>query len=249
MTGTGARWCGLAACALLLLLAGSAAAQNLATPDPDRAAVALGASASMAVDNDRMDVVLQAMAEHRSAAAAANEVNGKMSAALAKAKTVAGLTAKTSGYGTERVYEPRSVSGPARPTGWRVTQTLVIEATSFAAAAGLAGTLQEDGLQLLSLGFRVSPEARRKVETQLQHEALKAWQERAAAAAASMGYAGYRPGRLSVGHHGVPMPRQHMAEQAMMKSSVDVAPVSVAGGTSEIAVTVSGEAILVGNRK
>jgi len=83
-----------------------------------------------------MDIRLVASAENRAASAAAAEVNAKMASALAAAKEVAGVTAKTAGYSTQQVFEP-SRTAAAKPRGWQVTQTLVVEATDFAAGANL----------------------------------------------------------------------------------------------------------------
>ena len=226
---------------LPLCWSASTPAQTL-TAAEERAAVNLTASASVAVDNDRMDVSFQVMAENKQATVAASEVNAKMAKALAQAKATSGLTAKTIGYSTEQVWENNKITSNAKPRGWRVTQQLVIEASDFGAAANLATKLQEDGLLLTGINFRVSAETRRKVEARLQHEALVEWQARAKAAAISMGYADFRPGRMAIaagGHFPQPM----MRAQAMAMDSAS-APVAVSGGSSELTVTVSGDALL-----
>ncbi|MBK7473234.1 MAG: SIMPL domain-containing protein [Betaproteobacteria bacterium] len=158
----------------------------------------------MQVDNDRMTVLLQAEAEKPDAGVASAEVNIKMAKALALAKGVSGVTAKSLNYSTDQVMEKGKL------VRWRVTQLLQIETADFAAGANLATRLQDEGLLLSSLTFSVSPEARRKALAQLQHDALVEWQSRARQAAASMGYAGYAPGRLAInaGDSG-PRPRRH----------------------------------------
>lgn len=222
---------------LALALCAPAAAQPLAQALVDPAIVNLTASASMQVDNDRMTIQLLAQAERPGATAAAADVNAKMAKALAIARTVSGITAKTLNYSTSQVYEKEKM------VRWRVTQILHLETADFAAGAGLATRLQDDGLLLASLAFGISPESRRKATARLQHEALVEWRTIAKEAAASMGYPGYVPGRLTVnaGDHG-PSPR--FAPMQMSAKSSD--SVNVSAGTSEIVATVTGEAILTG---
>ena len=225
---------------LPLLFATAAIAQPIAPAPADAPAIALTASANMQVDNDRMTVLLQAESEKPNAGVAAAEVNGKMAKALALAKVVSGVTAKTLNYSTDQVMEK------GRMVRWRVSQLLQIETADFAAGANLATKLQDEGLLLSSLTFSVSPEARRKAVAQLQHDALVEWQSLARQAAASMGYAGYAPGRLAV-NAGDSGPRPRFAVKAMATMAAE--PVAVSAGSSELVVTVSGEALLGGERR
>ena len=225
---------------LSLALSTAAAAQNIAPSPKDVTGVTLTASATMQVDNDRMTIIVQAEAEKPSATAAAAEVNAKMAKALAIAKAVSAVEAKTTSYSTNQVFEK------GRFVRWRVSQLLeVVETADFAAGANLATKLQDDGLNLVSLTFGVSPETRRKAMTKLQHEALVEWQSLAKQAAASMGFGGYTPGRLTV-NAGDSGPRPRFAAQAMAKAADAV---TVAAGTSEMTTTVTGEAILDRDRK
>ncbi len=72
-------------------------------------------------------------------------------------------------------------------------------------------------------------------------QAIRRWQQRAENAARGFGAAGYRTGRVTIqtNDYGRPQP---MLKAGMAAASA--APVSVEGGTSEVTVTVSGEAIL-----
>jgi predicted secreted protein len=207
----------------------------------DTPAVSLNASATAQVDNDRMTIVLQAESEKPLAADAAREVNAKMARALAVAKSVSAVTAKTVNYSTNQVIEK------GRMVRWRVVQWLQVETADFTAGANLATKLQDEGLLLSSLAFSVSPEARRAAVVKLQHEALTDWQSLAKQAAASMGYGGYTPGRLAINvNDNVPPPRPRFAAQAMAAAAPE--PVNVSAGSSEIVLMVSGEAILTNRR-
>lgn len=225
---------------LSLLLPTVAAAQTIAPAPAEIPVVSLTATANMQVDNNRMTILLQAESEKPNAAIASAEVNTKMAKALAIAKAVSTVTAKTLSYSTDQVMER------GKMVRWRVTQLLQIETADFAAGANLATTLQDEGLLLASLTFSVSPEARRNAIAKLQHDALVEWQSLAKQAAVSMGYAGYTPGRLTVSA-GDTGPRPRFAAKAMASMTAD--SVTVSAGSSEMVVTVSGEAILANDRR
>jgi hypothetical protein len=115
----------VAALLFSLLFATTAAAQPIASIPADVTGVTLTASATLQVDNDRMTIHLQAQSEKPTAAAAASEVNAAMTKALATAKGVSAVTAKTLNYSTDQVMEK------GRLVRWRVTQLLEIETADF----------------------------------------------------------------------------------------------------------------------
>ena len=222
---------------LAALVAPGAPAQTIidAAPTP-QPIVTLSASATGSIANDRMHAYLRAEADNPDATVASNEVNARMGKALAKAKAVAGIDVSTTGYTTYQVNEPN------RPTRWRVTQSLKLDSADFSALAALVTRLQsQDGVLLSGLNFTVSPAARRAEEDALTQQAIKAWQRRAQAAAQGFGAGGWRTGRVSVqtSDYGRP-PVMRAAGMA----AAAAAPVAVEGGTTEVTVTVSGEAIL-----
>jgi predicted secreted protein len=87
----------------------------------------------------------------------------------------------------------------------------------------------------------VSPAARKAAEDALVRDAIRDWQARAKLAAQAFGASGWRPGRLAIQGSDTGRPQPMYRAQAMAASA---APVNVEGGTSEIGVTVAGEAIL-----
>jgi predicted secreted protein len=223
--------------ALLALVATAAAAQTLleAAPTP-QPVVTITASATKDVPNDRMHALLRAEAEHADPVQAAHDVNARMARALARAKTVTGVEASTAGYGSYPISEAN------RAVRWRVSQTLALEGADFGALSALVSKLQgSDGLLLSSLNFTVSPAARRAAEDELSRQAIASWQQRAQNAAQAFGAPGWRTGRVTIqtNDYGRPQP---MLRSGMAAASA--APVTVEGGTSDVVVTVSGEAIL-----
>lgn len=202
--------------------------------------VAVTGAASAKVQNDRMLAIVRAESEQATAAAAAAEVNAKMTKALALAKAAAGVEAKSAGYSTWQQWEK------GRPGKWRVVQSLSLTGADFPALAALVAKLQdEDGMLVSSIGFTLATDTRRRAEDALTREAIRAWQQRAATAAEALGFAGWRPGRVTVvtGDQ-APQPRPEMMMRAQAAAPVSSPPVAVEGGTTEITVTVSGDALL-----
>jgi predicted secreted protein len=166
-------------------------------------------------------------------------VNARMAKALARAKTAPAVEAKSAGYSTWQTWEK------GKPSKWKVMQSLQLTSTDFAALAALVTRLQdEDGLLISGMSFTIAPETRRKAEDALTREAIRSWQQRAATAADALGYASWRAGRITISAgDGVPVPRQDMMMRAQAAQPAG-APVAVEGGTTELTVKVSGDALL-----
>ena len=231
----------LARFAATLALAVSAAAplsalaqSNVPVTQP---VISVTASTTAPLANDRMLAWLRIEVDNADPVAAANEVNTKMGKALARAKAVKCVDATTTSYTSYQVSERN------QPSKWRVSQTLSLEGSDFGALSALVTKIQgEDGLVLSGMSFSVSTAARRAAEDALTQQAIKAWQARAQAAAQGFGAASWRPGHVTV-QAGDTMVRP----QPMMRAAAGTmasAPVAAEAGTSDITVTVSGEAIL-----
>ena len=215
------------------------AAAETALVVPSTPSVAVTGAATGIVQNDRMQASVRVESENASPAAAASDVNARMAKALARAKSAPLIDAKSAGYSTWQTWEK------GRPSKWKVVQSLQLTSTDFAAMAALVSRLQdEDGLVVSGMSFSISPDTRRKAEDALTREAIRSWQQRAATAAEALGYGGWRVGRIGVttGDAGVvPRPEVMMRAQAAPAGG---APVAVEGGTTELTVTVTGDAIL-----
>jgi predicted secreted protein len=220
---------------------GIAAAQTIIAAPPQYPAVNVTGSAAATVPNDRIQAWLRAEHEAAEAASAANAVNTSIAKALARAKATPGITVTTSGYSTQQIAEQ------GKPVRWRVTQSITIASTDFAAVATLLTRMQEqDGMLLSGMGFSLSPNARDGAERQLMQQAIRSWQARAQQAATGFGAESWRPGHITIqtSEPGrvYPMARATVAQAEM-------APVNVEGGTTEVTVTVTGDAILESPRK
>lgn len=220
---------------LLVSMVASIASAQVA-PSHDVPTVTVTASATATVANDRLQAWLRAEADQADPAAAANQVNAAMAKALARAKAVPGVTAQTSGYSTQQITEK------GRPTRWRVTQTLSITGSDFAAIATLLTRMQEqDGMLLSGMTFSLSTSAREQAERSLIQQAIRAWQTRAQVAASALGFDNWRAGHVNVQ---TSEPGRVFPMRAAPMSAAEVAPVQVEAGVTDVTVTVSGDAVL-----
>ena len=76
----------------------------------------------------------------------------------------------------------------------------------------------------------------------MTQQAVKSWQARAQQASQAFGFAGWRTGRVTVqtGDGSRPYP----VMRAQVAGSMGAAPVALEAGTTEVSVTVSGDALL-----
>jgi predicted secreted protein len=171
--------------------------------------------------------------EDEDAARLADRVNTAMAWALERARARSGITAKSGGYSTFPVNDPKR--GERR--FWRASQDLILEGADPKAMSGLLGELQTR-VQLRSLDFTVSPQQRRKVEDELIDEALAAFLARADRVRQRLGKKGYEIVQISVGTGGGMPPVPVMRSMAM--EAKDMAAPALEAGTSEMITTASG---------
>jgi predicted secreted protein len=221
----------------LSLVAAGAAAQALTPGIPPPPTVTVTAAATTTVANDRLQASLRAEAEDVNPATAASQVNAAIAKALADAKAYPAVKVATAGYSTQQIAEK------GKPTRWRVMQSISLDSGDFTQAAALMSRLQDQGGLLLSnMGFALSEQAQRAAEDSMTQQTLKGWQARAQQAAQGLGFAGWRVGHVTVQTGGGGPVYPLMRAQTM--AAPGGAPVTVEAGTTEVTVTVSGDAIL-----
>jgi predicted secreted protein len=224
--------------AALVALASSLALAQ--TPPVTLPSVNVSASATATVTNDRLQAWLRTEAENVSPAAAAAQVNAASAKAIADAKAFPGVKVATLGYSTQQITEK------GKPTRWRVSQTITVDAADFTAAATLLSKLQdENGLLLSSMSFSLAEKTRRDAEDSVTQQAIKAWQGRAKQAASGLGYATWRVGHVSVQASGG---QAYPVMRAQPMAMAAAPPVAIEAGTTDVTVTVSGDAVLEGTR-
>ena len=186
--------CVLGAGVWLAWLLAAPAALGAEDPPPMRR-IDFTVQSSREVANDWVRAVVGVTDEDENAAMLADRVNQAMAWALERARARAGITAKSAGYSTHPVHDPRK--GERR--FWRASQDLLLEGADARAMSELLGELQSR-VQLRSLDFTVSPAQRRKVEDELIDEALAAFQARADRVRQRLGARGYEIVQISIGH-------------------------------------------------
>jgi predicted secreted protein len=220
--------------ALITLTSTLAFAQVPPTPPPP--SVTVSASSTATVTNDRLQAWLRTEAENVSAAAAAAQVNAASAKALADAKAFPGIKVATMGYATQQISEK------GKPTRWRVAQTITVDASDFTAAATLLSKLQdENGLLLSGMNFSITDKTRRDAEDSVTQQAIKAWQVRAEQAAKGLGFAAWRVGHVTVQTSGG---QAYPVMRTQVMAAAPAAPVAIESGTTDVTVTVAGDAVL-----
>jgi predicted secreted protein len=216
----------------MLLLFGMTACVGADTLPLTYDRVSFSEKAGEDVENDTLVAILYVQREGRRAQDLANQVNKVVNNALEKLRGVEQIEVQSQAYRTNATYKDGRISG------WRVHQSIRLESRDSQLLGDTIGDLQEH-LNVQSINYRVSDDARRQHADGLIDTALQRFQKRASNIARALGRSGYRIVRLQV-HDGdtpVPAPR----EMVMASSMARVAAPRIEAGTQRIEVTVSGE--------
>jgi predicted secreted protein len=186
----------------------------------------LSAEADRMVPRDRLRAVLSVEGADADPARLQADINRRMAEAVARAKTVSGVTLATSGYS---VFEEMAKGEPPR---WHGAAGLTLTTRDAAPLLALVGELQQSGLVLSALNYELSPEAARKAEDALTAEALAHLRERASRVAESLDLTVLRIRDLRLGNAAgtAPQPRVFMLNQAV--SAAAPPPVAEPGDAS-----------------
>lgn len=209
-------------------------AQTVAPPSN---VVQLQASGSVDVPQDWLTVRLSTTREASDAATVQNQLKQATEAALAglRAQVRPGdFEVRTGSFG---VY-PRYASA-GKMAGWHGSAEVIIEGRDIERISAAAGKVS--GMTVGQMGFSLSREARRKLESQVQAMAIDRFKARAAEIAQGFGFTGYQLREVSVSaadEPGRPIYARPMAMEA--KAAMSDAPIPVEAGTSTVSVTVSG---------
>lgn len=199
--------------------------------------VTVNASATTTIANDRMQASLRTESENASAAAASAAVNARMASVLAQLKSQPSINVASSGYSTDAIVEK------GKPTRWRVSQSIRLDSADFDVLATAIGKLQDSGMLLSGLGFSLSDAARKAAEDSVTLQAINAWRQRAQNASQALGYGAWRVGSVHVQTNDNVRP--FMAMRSEMKMGVAAPmPVAADAGTTDVTVSVSGDALL-----
>ena len=210
------------------------AAMLAATAAPALAAdthLHLSESATVTVSPDEIAGFLRAEATASTAAEVQKRVNDQMRDAVAAAKDTPGVAVTTGGYAVWRTVQ----NGTDR---WQGSQSLSLTATDGAALLKLVGTLQQKGLALSGLNWRLARETERKARLEATQKALTTLRVRVdeAAAALDLRFGQFADVRLDSAPN---QPLRAMPALAMSSRMADAPPTAVA---EDIPVTASVEA-------
>jgi len=223
--------------AALAIAPAAAQAQSVNPHFPQPAGVlSLSAQASADVPQDVIHITLFYEEQAKDPASLTAALNQRADAALAQAKSAAGVSART---GTFSVYPTTDRDG--KISAWRGRTEVVLESRDFAAASKLAGQLSSL-MQVSNVEFSLSPEAQRAAEQKLTTEAIRSFRARADEAAKAFGYNAYsiRDVNVGGGRNVQPYPRAMAMAAPAMDSAKMSAPIAVEGGKTTVSVTVNG---------
>jgi len=227
------------AAALLLPLSVAAADDNDKEKDQGLTLLHLTQTAERQMKRDRLVVQLRAEATASDAKKVQAEINRAMTAALEKAKSVAGVKVESSGYS---VYEENDGNLSSR---WHGSQGLRLSGGDFTAVLGVAGDLQGMGLAMSGLSYELSPEAARTAEDELTSEALTRLRSRAERVASDLQLTLLRLRDVRVGNVNGEGPRPVMVMRGVaLGAAAPPPPPAAEGGDATIQVSVDAQIVL-----
>jgi predicted secreted protein len=199
----------------------------------------LAETATVMVAPDEIAATLTAEATGPSPSDAQAKVNATMQDALNQAHKVQGVAVSTGGYGVWRT------NPPDRTANWQVNQTLNLFGHDGPALLTLVGALQQHGLAVSNLGWRLSRAAERQAHQTATKQALTALRGRVdeAAALLELRFDQFKAVRLD-GAAPQPLFRAMAAPMAMSSASA-APPPSVAPEDMPVSATADADAVLV----
>jgi predicted secreted protein len=206
------------------------------TAPPVTNQLSLSASASTEVTNDILVITFSTQREGGDPAAVQAHLTQAVNAALAEARKAAQpgqVDISTGSFSVQPRYAPKG-----EPMKWQGVAELRAEGKDFDALTRLVGRIQT--LSVASVGYRLSREARDKVQGEVSAQAIARFRSQAEAYAKAFGFSGVtlRAVEVSTGEaFAPPMPRFRVASAEMASAAP---PLPVEAGKSSVTATVSG---------
>jgi predicted secreted protein len=210
----------------------------LAQPAHADTVLHLAETATVMVAPDEIAAILTVQATSPSASDAQARVNAAMQDALAQAHKVEGIAVSTGGYGVWRS------NPPDHGANWQVNQTLNLIGHDGPTLLTLVGTLQQHGLLVSNLGWRLSRAAERQAHQAATKQALSALRGRVdeAAALLNLRFDQFKEVRLD---GAAPQPMFRGMATAMAVGAAAAPPPSVAPEDMPVSATAEADAVLV----
>ena len=198
--------------------------------------LSLSASASTEATNDVLVITFSTQREAPDAATVQAQLTQALNVALAEARKVARpgqVDVSTGNFSVQPRYGQKG-----EPTKWQGVAELRVEGKDFDELTRLVGRIQT--LSVAQVAYRLSREAREKVEGEVSAQAITRFRSQAEAYARSFGFASVTLRAVEVNTNessGPPMPRFRAASAEMAMAA---APLPVSAGKSEVTVVVTG---------
>jgi predicted secreted protein len=227
--------------AVALLLVFPASAQNAVAPATAHDALTLDATVASEVIPDLAVVTLAAEAQGVDAAPITREVQQIINAALAQAKTTAGVEARTGAFATSQRWNNKGVRD-----GWTVRAELILKARDFAVLGTLAGKLAQQKLMIVSSGFELSRELREREEQALIERGIAAFRSKAQTASRAFGFSNYTLRDVNLGSISGDVRPVQPKVYAMRAAApgAEAEPMAIEGGKIALTLTVNGTVLM-----
>ncbi|WP_295523979.1 SIMPL domain-containing protein [uncultured Pseudacidovorax sp.] len=203
---------------------------------PPQNVLQLSASGSVEAQQDMLTMTLSTTRDGTSAAAVQSQLKAAVDAALAAARAQAqpgDLDVRTGNFSLSPRY-----SRDGKINGWQGSAEVILEGRDFPRITQAAGRI--DTLTVANVGFSLSREQTRKVESEAQARAIENFRQKAATLAQNFGFSGYTLRQVSVNGQQDFAPRPRMMAAEAMAFKADAAPVPVEAGKTTVTVNVSG---------
>jgi len=230
---------GKAGLGLGLILASVPAAQSQAPLSPPETLLNLSETATVMVAPDELAATLRADAASSQGTDAQNRVNVLIRDALSRVRQDAGIVVSTGAYSVWR----GPTSAQDRTERWYASQSLNLTGKDGTAMLSLVGDLQQRGLVISGLGWRLSRETQRKAYQDATRQALSALRGRIDEAATLLDLRFDRFKNIHL-DSAMPVPMLRAAAAPMAAATRDVAP-SSAAEEQPVSATAQAEAVLV----
>jgi predicted secreted protein len=205
-------------------------------PLPVANQLSLSASATAEVTNDVLVITFSTQREAADAATVQAQLTQALNAALVEARKAAQpgqVEISTGTFSVQPRYAPKG-----EPTKWQGMAELRAEGKDFDALTRLVGRIQT--LSVAGVGYKLSREARDKLQLEVSAQAIARFRSQAEAYAKSFGFSGVtlRAVEVNTGEaYAPPIPRFRAASAETAAASP---PLPVEAGKSSVTTTVSG---------
>ncbi len=201
----------------------------------------LSAQASTDVPQDLISIQLGINREAADAATVQAQLKQAIDAALAEARKAAvprQLEVRSGPFSLFPKYTNPARGEAPRISGWQGQASIVLEGRDIARVSELAGRLS--GLQVQSLAFGLSREAREAAEKEVTQQAIGRFRAQADEYTRLFGLSAYVIREVAVQRGGEFSPRPMMMARGVAMAAEAAAPVPAEPGKASVSVTVNG---------